>query len=264
MRTTSDLAAAFAEAATAEGIDAVVAGGGDGTVSAAAGALAGTRRPLGVLPLGTLNHLARDAGIPLDLDRAAATIAAGHVRAIDAAEVNGRLFVNNSAVGLYPRLVRDREAQQEELGRGKRLAMLAASLRALRHFGRHRLTIRIGGRAAPVKTPLLFVGNNSYETGLIRLGRRAALDEGGLCLFAPLVRSRLHFLGLGLRSVIGLSKQRDFIGLFGIGELVVESPRPLLSVALDGEVARMETPLRYRIRPAALKLIVPDPGSDAG
>jgi diacylglycerol kinase family enzyme len=261
VRVTGDLASAFREAASAKGVDAVAAGGGDGTVSAAAGALAGTGRPLGVLPLGTLNHLARDAGIPLDLDQAAATIAAGHVRPVDVAEVNGRVFVNNSAVGLYPRLVRDREAQQEELGRSKRLAMLTASLRALRGFGRHRLTIRIGGREAPVLTPLLFVGNNRYETGLIGLGRREALDAGELCLFAPLVRSRLHFLGLGLRGLIGLTKQRDFVGLFGIGEIEVESRRPALSVAVDGEVERMETPLRYRIRPAALNLIVPRPGA---
>ena len=101
-----DIFDALAEAAKAPGLDAVVAGGGDGTLSCAAGHLAGSKRPLGILPLGTLNHLARDAGIPVKLEEAVAVIAAGHVRAIDVAEVNGRVFVNNSSVGLYPDMVR--------------------------------------------------------------------------------------------------------------------------------------------------------------
>ena len=123
-----DLDEALGEAAEASGLDAVVAGGGDGTLSCAAGHLAGTDRPLGILPLGTLNHLARDAGIPTELDEAAAVIAAGQVRAIDLAEVNGRIFVNNSSVGLYPDMVMLREQEQEKKGRSKRLAMLSATM----------------------------------------------------------------------------------------------------------------------------------------
>jgi diacylglycerol kinase family enzyme len=238
IQTTDRITEAFAEAASADGIDAVVAGGGDGTVSCAAAALAGTGRPLGIIPLGTLNHLARDAGIPLDLDEAAATVATGRAKPIDLGEVNGRTFVNNSAIGLYPRIVRDREAQQDDLGRGKRRAMLAAGFKALRAFGRHRLTVRTGGQSAPMRTPLLFVGNNRYETSLLSFGRREALDGGGLCLYAPLVRSRLHFLGLGLRGLFGLAEQRDFLALDGLSEIFVESRRPVLSVSVDGEVER--------------------------
>lgn len=256
----SNIAGEFAAAAGAEGLDAVVAGGGDGTVSCATGALAGTGRPLGVVPLGTLNHLARDAGIASDLEAAVATIAAGHIQAIDVGEVNGRVFVNNSAIGLYPHMVRHREEQQERLGRSKRLAMLSASLIALRRFSRHRLTIDLGGLRAPLETPLLFVGNNRYETSLLALGRREALDRGELCLYAPLVRGRLHFLGLGVRSLLGLGKQRDFVSLHEVEEAVVRTRRPTLNVSVDGEVVRMETPLRYRVRPGALRLIVPAPG----
>jgi len=169
---------ALAEGAKAPGLDALVAGGGDGTLSCAAGHLAGTGRPLGILPLGTLNHLARDAGIPAGIEEAAAIIAAGYTREIDLAEVNGRIFVNNSSVGLYPDMVRLREAEQERRGRSKRLAMLSASLTTLRHFRRHRLWISAEGLEAPIHTPLLFVGNNRYETSLLTLGRRAALDQG--------------------------------------------------------------------------------------
>jgi diacylglycerol kinase family enzyme len=253
------LAEEFRTAAEDSSLDAVVAGGGDGTVSCAAGALADADKPLGILPLGTLNHLARDAGIPTDLDGAVATISAGHVRRIDVAEVNGRVFVNNSAIGLYPHMVRRREEEQHRLGRSKRLAMVSASVHALWRFSRHRLTIDLGGVRAPLETPLLFVGNNVYETSLLTLGQRKALDQGELCLYAPLVRGRLRFLGLGLRSVIGLSRQRDFVSLVGLSEATVHSRRAALNVTLDGETQTIATPLRYRIRPGALRLIVPPP-----
>ena len=252
-----DIFDALGEAAKAPGLDAVVAGGGDGTLSCAAGHLAGSERPLGILPLGTLNHLARDAGIPADLEEAAAVIGAGHVRAIDLAEVNGRIFVNNSSVGLYPDMVRLREAEQERSGRGKRLAMLSASLTTLRHFRRHRLWISAEGLEAPVRTPLLFVGNNRYEVNLFALGQREALDEGELCLYAIRAKSRAGLFWAGIRGIFGrLDQQRDFVTAY-VGEVEVSADRDALTISTDGETVRMETPLRYRIRPKALKLIVP-------
>ena len=252
-----DLDEALGEAAEASGLDAVVAAGGDGTLSCAAGHLAGTDRPLGILPLGTLNHLARDAGIPTELDEAAAVIAAGHVRAIDLAEVNGRIFVNNSSVGLYPHMVRLREAEQERTGRGKRLAMLSASLATLRHFRRHRLWISAEGIEAPIHTPLLFVGNNRYEVNLFGLGKREALDAGELCIYAIRARSRIGMVWAGIRGVFGrLDQQRDFVTAY-VTEAEVSSERDSLTISADGETVRMEMPLRYRILPRALKLIVP-------
>ncbi len=253
-----DLDSACEAAAQAGSCDVVAVGGGDGTVGAAAGALAGSGRPLAILPLGTWNHFARDAGIPLDLEAAIAAIAAGRTRRVDLGEVNGRIFVNNSAVGLYPSIVREREAQQRRLGRGKRLAMLVASLRALWRFSRRRLIVRIASEASPIETPLLFVGNNRYETALLTLGRREALDRGELCLYAPLAATRSTFLILAVRALFGrLDQQRDFVSLGGIREAEIGSRRPMLMVATDGEARPMETPLRYRIRPGALTLIVP-------
>jgi diacylglycerol kinase family enzyme len=254
-----DLSEALREGATAPGLDALVAGGGDGTLSCAAGHLAGTERPLGILPLGTLNHLARDAGIPAKLEEAAAVIAAGHVRAIDVAEVNGRVFVNNSSVGLYPDMVRLREVEQERLGRSKRMAMLSASLTTLRHFRHHRLWISAEGLEQPVRTPMLFVGNNRYQVNLLALGQREALDRGELCLYAIRARSRAHLFWAGIRGIFGkLDQQRDF-ATFYVREAEVSSDRDALTISADGETVRLETPLRYRIRPRALRLIVPAP-----
>ena len=247
-----------AEAAAAEGVDALVAAGGDGTVGTAAGAVAGTGLALGVLPMGTLNHFARDAGIPPDLAEAAAAIAAGRTRPVDAAEVNGRLFVNNCAIGLYPLLVLDRAAQQRHFGRTRRRALLVAAARTLWRFSSLRLTLIFAGIEAPVETPSLFVGNNEYETGLLRLGRRAAIDQGELCLYAPLARSRLAFLWMSLRAVLGRpDRQRDFLTVAGIEACEIGSRRPTLVVAMDGETRRLETPLRFRVRKRAVRLIVP-------
>jgi diacylglycerol kinase family enzyme len=106
---------------------------------------------------------------------------------------------------------------------------------------------------------LLFVGNNVYETNLLALGRRAALDRGELCIYAPLAESRLQFLSLGLRAVFGLTRQRDFVSLVGLEEAAVRSRRPALTISLDGEATVMATPLHYRVRPGALPLIVPAP-----
>lgn len=258
MTDSADIFDAMKEAAVAPGLDAVVAGGGDGTLSCAAGQLADTGRAFGILPLGTLNHLARDAGIPVDLEEAAKVIAAGHIREIDVAEVNGRVFVNNSAVGLYPDMVMLREQEQEKKGRSKRMAMLSASLRSLRHFRRHRLWISAPGLETPIHTPLLFVGNNRYQVNLFGLGKREQLDEGELCLYAIRASSRLHLLWAGIRGVFGrLDQQRDFITAY-VREAEIGADRPMLTLSADGETVRMETPLRYRIRPKALRLIVPE------
>jgi len=246
------------EVAEEAGVDALVAAGGDGTIGTAAAAVAGTGMPLGILPMGTLNHFAKDAGIPLDLEEAVAVVAGGTTRQVDVAEVNGRVFINNSAVGLYPELVREREAQQERLGRSKQFAMVVAALRTMWRFSRHRLTIRIEGREAPIETALLFVGNNRYTMSPFSLGTREAIDRGELCIYAPLARTAPRFLSVSLRAIFGREReQEDFVTLDGVRAAEIGSRYTRLMVATDGEAQRMETPLKYRIRAGALKLLVP-------
>jgi len=173
--------------------------------------------------------------------------------------VNGRVFVNNSSVGLYPDMVLLRELEQERLGRSKRMAMLSTSFASLRNFRRHRLWISAPGLEAPIRTPLLFVGNNRYQVNLFGLGRRERLDEGELCVYAIRARSRLHLFWAGIRGLFGrLDQQRDFITAY-VGEAEISADRPVVTLSADGETVRMETPLRYRIRPKALRLIVPAP-----
>src|SRR5205085_4914339 len=110
---------AITRRAIADGVETIVAAGGDGTINAVAAEVADSGRTLGVLPLGTLNHFAKDLGIPLDLERAVQVITRGRVAPVDVAEVNGRVFVNNSSLGIYPHIVSMRRHQQERLARGK-------------------------------------------------------------------------------------------------------------------------------------------------
>ena len=251
-----DEAADRARAARGSGARLVVAAGGDGTVSAVAGALAGSDCALGVIPLGTLNHFARDLAIPSDPGEACALLAAGTVRRVDVGEVNGHVFVNNSALGLYPLLVIDREAQQRH-GRPKKLAMLVAAARAMARFGHHRLTLSVAGRKKKVETPLLFVGNNDYRLAIGGVGRRDSLADGHLCLFVLRSSGRLGLLATAFRALIGRARADDLLRLDGVCQLSVDSPRRRLALSLDGEVRHLQPPLDYRIRPGALRVVAP-------
>jgi YegS/Rv2252/BmrU family lipid kinase len=249
--------AARAKELIEQGAERIIVGGGDGSVGAAAEALAGSDATLGILPLGTLNHFARDLGIPLELDQAAALISEDHVRAVDVAEVNGRTFVNNSAIGLYPLMVVDRESQQHRLGRSKRLAMLVASLRTLARFHDHRLTLTSGEGRSVVDTPLLFVGNNDYELALPAAGRREALDDGKLCVLVMRKKGVAGFLAATFRALVGRSRLDDMVRMDAVTRLRVDSGRPALTISVDGETCRLNPPLDYCIRPGALRVIVP-------
>ncbi|HLM56118.1 MAG TPA: diacylglycerol kinase family protein, partial [Pyrinomonadaceae bacterium] len=200
-----------ARRALADGAGALVAGGGDGTVSAVASLVAGTGRALGVLPLGTLNHFAKDLSIPLELADAARTVCEGEVAAVDAAEVNGRLFVNNSSLGLYPRIVRRRAKMQAREGIGKWSAFVRASLAVLRRYPFMRVRLSADGREIVRLTPFVLVGNNEYEVEGFNLGGRRRLDAGRLSLYVAHRTGRLGLLLLALRALFGgLRRARDF------------------------------------------------------
>jgi diacylglycerol kinase family enzyme len=250
------------EAAASPECDVVVMGGGDGTISAGAGGLAGTGKPMGVLPLGTLNHFARDLGIPADLEEAVRIVVRGTVREIDVGEANGRVFVNNSSLGFYPDAVSLRDAWIDRHSMHKWVAMARAALNTLRRFPVVRITLRLREGGVLVTTPMVFIGNNRYDTRLFNLGKREALDGGELWVYLARDAGRLGFVKLALRALAGrLEESRDFQGL-GVEQVVVEDRRRVLKVAFDGEVCHIAPPLRYRTRARALRVLVP-PASDA-
>ena len=246
-----------AQQAVKDGAQCVVAGGGDGTVSAVASQLADTQAALGVLPLGTLNHFAKNNGIPLDVDEAIAAIAAGHVVPIDVADVNGRTFINNSSLGLYPDIVLDRERQRRRLGRGKWMALVAASLRAAQRYPVLSLAMDVDGKPVQRRSAFVFIGNNEYKMAGFEIGERDRIDRGVLSLYVTQRTGRFGLLRLALRALFNrLEQARDFDS-FLAARVTVETHHRALRVATDGEVTVMRTPLEYRIRPRALRLVVP-------
>ena len=235
----------------------IVVGGGDGTVSAAASALVGSETLLGILPVGTLNHFARDLGISTNIEEAIKLIASRPERRVDVAEMNDRLFINNSAIGLYPLMVIDRDLQRVRLGRSKRLAMIVASLRTLARFNHQRLTLTVNDQQARIDTPLLFVGNNEYRTDIGAAGQRESIEDGELSVYVMRKKTRRGLIAASIRSLLNRSRPDDMVRIEGVERLCVSSRKRQLAVSLDGEVVRAEPPLDYKIRKKALRVIAP-------
>jgi len=235
----------------------IVAGGGDGTVSTVAAALVDTGIIFGVLPLGTLNHFAKDLGIPLELADAVAVLAHGEAGRVDVGEVNGRIFVNNSSLGLYPDIVHDRERQQKRLRRGKWPAFVWATLSALRRYPFLFVALVVDGKEVLRKTPFVFIGNNEYRMEGFAIGERSGLEDGLLSLYVAQRPGRWRLVQLALRALTGRLRQaRDFDAITAT-DIVVQSKRKRIRVATDGEVTVMTPPLKYRVRPASLIVMRP-------
>jgi diacylglycerol kinase family enzyme len=240
----------------------VVVGGGDGTLGSAAQALVDHgNATLGILALGTHNHLAKELGIPADLKEAAKLIAARPTRRIDLARVNGRVFVNNASVGFYPLLVRERETHQEKHGLPKWLANIPATREALRRLPQHRLHLDLPEGHRQVTTPMLFVGNNRYAMEAGKVGKREALDAGVMSLFAVSARSGGALIGVALRTLIGRADtSRDFAAIGEARRFSVDDGSSDREIALDGEVVELDMPLEFSIEPGALEVVAPAQG----
>lgn len=248
--------AALADEAVAGDWNTIVAGGGDGTINLVASKIIDTEKVLGVLPLGTLNHFARDLGIPHDLEAAARTIVAGHSVTVDVGEVNRRIFVNNSSLGLYPTIVREREKKQR-LGSRKWPAFIWAAFTALRRYPFLGVRLKVDGKELQRRTPFVFIGNNEYAMQGFDIGRRFHLDRGQLSVYIAHRTGRWGLFRLALRALLGrLKNEKDFLAM-QTSELTIETGHKRLRVAFDGEVDVMERPFEYRIRPGALRVIVP-------
>lgn len=249
----SEIAAAVARAQAESPL--VVVGGGDGTLAAAAGVLANTPHVLGILPLGTRNHLARDLGLPCDLAEAAGVIAKGRPRHIDLGCAGNQVFVNTCSIGLYASLVNERDRH----GLPKWLATLPAAWSVLRSAGAQRFRIEHGGAEHRIESPLLFIGNNRHSLAAGRLGQRKSLTSGRLSLAAVAPASQVGLALFALRLLVGKADtQRDFTALDEVPSLVIYGHHRR-RVALDGEVLRMQFPLHVGILPGALTVMAPLP-----
>jgi diacylglycerol kinase family enzyme len=251
-----DLQAAVA-AAIRDRYDAVIGGGGDGTLNTIAAALAGSETAFGVLPLGTHNHFAKDLGIPLDLDQAVAALAGGTTKRIDVGEVNGRPFLNFSAIGLHPLMVKHRDAQRDALGRGKFVAMFVAMFRVLRVMPIMRVTLAFGDTVLRRLTPSVIVCNNPHQMSVFGVDNVSYTDRGALNVYLARSTSPLGVIWLFLRAAFRrLDNAQNFESMV-LPEVTIDTANRHARISIDGEVADLRTPLKYRIRKGGLKVIVP-------
>ena len=239
------------------GFDAVIGGGGDGTLNTIAAALAGTGRTFGVLPLGTHNHFAKDMNVPLDLDAAVTALARGDAQDLDVGEVNGRVFLNFSGVGLHPLVVRHRDAQRAARGRGKFVAMFFAMLSVLRRLPVLRVKLWYGDSMIRRLTPSVIVCNNAHQMEVFGVANVSYPDRGVLNVYLSRATKWYGILWLILRAAVKkLENARTFESLV-LPEFSMETRNRHARVSIDGEVTDLRTPLNYRVRRGGLKVIRP-------
>lgn len=247
--------------AVERGAEVVVAGGGDGTIRCVASVLVGGSVPLAVLPVGTLNHFARDLGVPTDLVEAARVAVTGRPQALDIGKVNDEIFINNSMLGLYPPMVRVRDWQREKLERGKWRATLVAAFKVLPKLPLLHVRLKANGVETDHRTRFVFVGNNEYELNAFTYGARSRFDSGSLYLYLDKSRSRLGLLGVALLGLVRDVKRTDRFDRWQLPEFTIETRTKAVPVYLDGEVMVMSPPLRYRTLPLALRVLLPASGA---
>ncbi len=248
---------AAVRAAVERGADVVVMAGGDGTLGTAAAALVGSDAVLGVLPLGTFNHFAKDLQIPIDVEEAARVVVEGETAVVDIGEVNGRAFVNNSSIGVYPVMVDLRDEIRGSRGWGKVRAVPVAGLRVLRRFPTRRMRISADGEQWSLRTPFVFVGNNSYDVGPAGIGARTNMDGGMLCCYVAKVESRSGFFRMAFQAVTRGASAAPTLESVCSGDVRIEAGGHRVLVAIDGEIATLRSPLVYEVRPGALRVRVP-------
>lgn len=236
---------------------AVMVGGGDGTFNLAANLMAGSQVALALLPLGTFNHFAKDAGVPLDPVEAFKAALEGSIADIDLGQVNDRYFLNNSSIGLYPEAVNERRNIRQRLKVPKFIAMLAASFYSFSRYTILHLKNIDGHGTKHIHTPMLFVGNNDYQfTGPGTIGRKC-LTGGYLSVFHADPVTRAQFLGLSLKILLSSKMRNEQLSATRTNRFRVDSSKRRLRVSADGEVFKLAPPIEYRCRPGALRILIP-------
>jgi diacylglycerol kinase family enzyme len=247
-------------AAIGEGARRILVAGGDGTIGSAAGALAGTGVELAILPCGTLNHLAKDLALPMDLEQAARVGASGRVIPIDAAVVNDRIFLNTSSVGAYVMFVRARERLERRLG--YHIASLVAGIRLLIRLPIFRVTLEVDGVSREYLTPLVFIGVGERELQLPMLGARVQDGRIGLHVMVVRRRSGARALAMGLSAAargVSAIARTPAMDAFLVDSCRIEPHTR--RAAVDGELVRVNPPLEYRHVPGHLRVVVPLPSA---
>ena len=234
----------------------IVAAGGDGTVSTVASFVHGSKAKLGIIPSGTLNHFAKDAGIPLGIEEAVKLVAHGSAKKVDAAMVNKKIFVNNASIGLYPLSLRTRAQYDGQIGKWP--AALVGAIKVLAHPRRYHVELAIDGKKIVRRTPFVFIGNNSYHFNQPPFLRRPKLDTGLLSVTVVKAHSPLAVIHLFIKTLFTKKRRTAEFETYNVASFrLYTRHHRSLHVAYDGEVTTLKTPLVYTSLPGALRVIMP-------
>lgn len=230
----------------------VVAAGGDGTVNMVAQLAVELGLPLGVLPVGTLNHFAKDLGLPLSFEEAVQAVCTGRTKPVDYSTVNNRLFLNNASIGIYPSVVLDRDGKDYV---SKLLATTTSFIAALFRDHTVRADITCGDLHTTVRSPLLFIGNNIYELERVGFTKRNNMQSGKMLLYIVKATRTRALILLALLSLFGMRRRHADILRETSKSITIRIQRKDISVAVDGEVVRLECPLVFATHPGGLQVI---------
>ncbi|WP_084545141.1 diacylglycerol/lipid kinase family protein [Derxia gummosa] len=244
----------------------VVAAGGDGTINAVAQQVLGQGVAFGVLPRGTFNYFARSQGVPVDLAEGIDTLAQERpaLRRVQAGCVNGRVFLVNASIGLYPRLLEEREMWKQRLGRSRLVAAFAALVSLWREHRPYALGIESEALARPALTlraSTLIVGNNPLQLARLGLPEAEAVVDGELAAFALPPLGPPGLMRVLLDGALGRLAESDDVTRFAFRRMTVHAGRRRarrgVKLALDGEIVKLHPPLLFGVAPAVLHLVVP-------
>lgn len=240
---------------------AVVAAGGDGTINAVTQATLSTGRPFGIVPQGTFNYSSRAHSIPLDTADATRSLLKAKLKPVQVGLVNGRVFMVNASLGLYPQVLQDREHYKRLYGRKRVVAIGSALMTIARGYRQLALVMEHDGECETLRTPTLFIGNNPLQ--LEQVGLPEADDVQRRRLAAVIVRpvGTMTLLWLAVRGALGQLGEEERVRNFAFHRMTVhprrnDGPRGM-KIATDGEIVWMPPPLHFSVAPQALMLMIP-------
>lgn len=259
-----DIAAALEKAATARGIDVVMVGGGDGTISSAAARLMGRKKALAILPAGTMNLFARSLGIPQNLEAAVQAFASGEIALVDMASANGQPFVHQFSIGMHAKMVRIREKMDFGSRLGKIRASARAAWAAINNPPAMNISLTIGEAEVTTRASGVGVTNNLFGENHLPYADDPA--GGVLGIYVTMTRRRGELVRFFFNMARGKWRDNQHVEIHQTesGVLEIGNASRKLSAVLDGELIRLERKTVFEIHPRSLRVLVPAKPATSG
>ena len=252
---TGDELCELAEEKAATHADVLVAGGGDGTICCVAQAVQKSGKTLGILPLGTFNYFAKNLRIPLDLEEAAHTILEGHTVRAPTLDLDGRLVLNNTSIGIQPAILLKRRGLYRRWGRNQLSAYLSVLLTAFQTAPRLRVRLATDEGEVLRETPLVMICSNAFQMEAFALAGTECLEKGKFALY---VAGRATIFRLGWRALLRRLRPGIDYEVICSSEVTIETLRQRqLRASVDGQLEKLKSPMRFRINPQPLCVLAP-------